>query len=25
LASQLKKRFGQSREAVAYERGAFNE
>ena len=25
LASQLKKRFGQSREAASYERGAFNE
>jgi len=25
LASQLKKRFGQSREAAAYDRGAFNE
>lgn len=25
LASQLKKRYGQSREAAAYERGAFNE
>ena len=25
LAEQLKKRYGQSREAIAYERGAFNE